>query len=211
MNHPSGSHRDVWFLSLGMALFAVLVHKTGTLFVGALAGLLLAAVVLTTRGFALASHRALFGWAPSRRFWPIGFFAASALGVLLGMWNRHSLGHALLPETLGIFTLVAASIGIAEEIVYRGFVFGRMRHLGAGPAVVAAAASHTLYKVCLFLIPPAAVDGSLHALAFWTFAGGLLFGILRERLGGLLAPILAHALFDVVVYGDAATAPWWVF
>jgi hypothetical protein len=28
--------------------------------------------------------------------------------------------------------------------------------------------------------------------------------------GGVIAPVLAHAMFDLLVYGDAAQAPWWV-
>ena len=80
-----------------------------------------------------------------------------------------------------------------------------------GIATLVAASSHTLYKTCLYLFPPGGVHPDIRGLAFWTFAGGLLFGVMRARLGGFLVPTLAHALFDVVVYGDSRNAPWWVF
>jgi hypothetical protein len=35
--------------------------------------------------------------------------------------------------------------------------------------------------------------------------------MLREFAGGVLPPVAAHVLFDLVVYGERVEAPWWVW
>ena len=44
-----------------------------------------------------------------------------------------------------------------------------------------------------------------------TLVGGLAFGLIRELSGGVLAPLAAHAAFDLIVYAELAEAPWWVW
>ena len=48
-------------------------------------------------------------------------------------------------------------------------------------------------------------------LAACTFGVGLALGILRKRAGGVLPPVAAHVLFDIMAYGEYAQAPWWVW
>jgi len=83
--------------------------------------------------------------------------------------------------------------------------------LGWPAAVAIAAAGHTLYKCGLFVFPPEGAAIDLAALACMTFFGGLAFGVLRHLSGGVLSPVLAHAVFDLLVYGDRMQAPWWVW
>ncbi|MCK5693629.1 MAG: CPBP family intramembrane metalloprotease, partial [Bacteroidales bacterium] len=48
-------------------------------------------------------------------------------------------------------------------------------------------------------------------LIFWTFLGGLLIGTLRELSGSTIPPVIAHAVFDIILYGGLAIAPVWVW
>jgi membrane protease YdiL (CAAX protease family) len=48
-------------------------------------------------------------------------------------------------------------------------------------------------------------------VALWTFVGGITFGLIRELSSSVIPPILAHAMFDLLVYGAVARAPWWVW
>ena len=78
-------------------------------------------------------------------------------------------------------------------------------------AVVVAALAHTAYKTALFAFPPAGVAIDLRYLAVWTLIGGVVFGALRELSGSVLAPLAAHVVFDIIVYGENVQAPWWVW
>ncbi len=124
---------------------------------------------------------------------------------------RWSCARALFPGALLGFAPLAALIGGTEEIVYRGYVQGRARRLGVFPAVVLASLCHAAYKCALFALPASPVQTDFLFLATWTFLGGLVFGALRELAGSIAPALAAHACFDIVVYGDLAQAPWWVW
>ena len=137
---------------------------------------------------------------------------ALTLGVMLGAAYRYHLGCAgPLPRRLAWFAALAAAIGAAEEVAFRGFVQGSLRRHGIALAVVGAGLGHTAYKVALFVLPPPGLHVDLLPLALYTLAGSLLLGFTREWGGGLVAPVLCHVLFDVVVYGDRSVVPPWVW
>jgi hypothetical protein len=73
------------------------------------------------------------------------------------------------------------------------------------------AMAHTGYKCFLFVSPPAGADINILFLFQWTFAIGLIFGITRYLTKSILPAMTAHALFDILVYGEFAAAPWWVW
>jgi membrane protease YdiL (CAAX protease family) len=108
------------------------------------------------------------------------------------------------------FALAAAGIGLAEEVGYRGFLQGCLRSWGPLAAAVTAAAAHTLYKLSLFAWRGEAHQTHLLYLAAGTLVVGTAFGLMRERLGGLVFPAAAHVGFDLWAYGDLPAAPWWV-
>ncbi len=101
-----------------------------------------------------------------------------------------------LVEVLLIHLVVVA---LPEEVFYRGFVQARLaplfrrriRVLGAslGPHVVVASALFALSH--LVTIP--------HPYRLAVFFPGLLFGWLRERTGGVLAPAVLHAASNVLL------------
>jgi membrane protease YdiL (CAAX protease family) len=82
-------------------------------------------------------------------------------------------------------------------------------------AVLLAAGSHAAYKTALFVFPPDGVtrqsQGALLFIAGVTFGFGVVLGWMRVRQGTIAAPLAFHVLFDLLVYGQYATAPWWVW
>lgn len=137
--------------------------------------------------------------------------AGLLLGVLYAMVYRNNRQEDLFPELLTWFALPAALIGATEELVFRGFLQGYCKKASLVFAVLFATFAHTAYKCCLFMSPFNESEINLSFLIIWTFAGGLLFGILREMAKSIYPAVLAHLVFDVLVYGELIQPPWWVW
>jgi len=219
---PSGGWLDVAEAAVagaGMVVFALFAHSRSVAFALSPAGLTLTAAALVRGVVRSRSPLILFGLAPVARKTALYAALGAALGLALGVWYRWHIGAPALPEAFRGFALVAALIGSAEEILYRGYVQGRVRRLGAVGAVACAALLHTAYKSALFALPGEAVMVDFPFIVTATLLGGVAFGVLRELSGGstsltagnVLAPLAAHAAFDLVVYAELAAAPWWVW
>jgi membrane protease YdiL (CAAX protease family) len=105
-----------------------------------------------------------------------------------------------LPE--GFATLAAVqllAVALPEELFYRGFVQTAWRRTAPARGVTVLGArlgAGFVWTQALFAL------GHLVVLQPWrlgTFFPGLLFGWLRERTGGLAAPVVFHALSNVFV------------
>lgn len=99
---------------------------------------------------------------------------------------------AILPALLENFI----GNGVAEEILYRGFLCKRLcARLGLTPGIVLQAVLFGLMHNVLFLLAGLPVGLWYHALTFlFTGMGALLLGLLNERLcgGSILPGILLH-------------------
>ncbi len=194
----------------GLVAFGLCAHRPGLL-VPRVVGIVVAAIVLFLAMVWSRQPAEMLGLKkiPARRLpWlpvVVGF------GVGLAMYYRYRLGLSLLPGELKKFCLLAASIGLCEELAYRGFLQGLLAKYGQALACVLAALAHTAYKCSLFVFPDVPVRADILWLAIGTFLAGLVFGLMREKLNSVLFPALAHIAFDVVTYGDLANAPWWVW
>ena len=236
---------EALLVSAGMVAFALLSAAGAARGLAAAAGLVLAALAfyLSMRTGEQPVH--LFGLVPPRRrAWavlPVG----AALGAGLAVAYRWVWMPTPLPAGLAPFVLVAMAIGAGEEMLYRGYVQGRLaaafgvprpvlpgRALPTAPAaqaprrtsstaaahvvrlgatILLAAAAHTAYKTVLFVFPPAGIEVDYGFLMLWTLIGGVAFGALRAVAGSVWPAVAAHVAFDLVAYGDAAEAPWWVW
>ena len=87
---------------------------------------------------------------------------------------------------------VALVVPVAEEAVWRGLLQPAMRRAGM-PALAACAATAALFAGIHFTV--LAPDGRAVGLAMLA-ALGFALGVLRERTGGILAPIVVHAAFN---------------
>jgi membrane protease YdiL (CAAX protease family) len=194
-----------------MVGFALLVHHglpwgAGSALALALAG---ASIGLTVHGgtFPLATQR-------GGRSALVRLAAAGILvGAVGGVFQCRRAGLVPLGSGLHPFVLLACLIGAAEELVYRGWMFERLAHLGGPAAAVLSALAHAAYKTALFAWPPDAVGGGseLWRIALWTVVGGIFLGVLRLRSRSVLPPVLGHVAFDAVVYSAFAAPPWWVW
>jgi len=121
------------------------------------------------------------------------------------------LGISLLPAAIHYFVIIAAVIGATEELVFRGFIQEKAKEINGQFSVVFSAAAHTGYKCCLFLGPSVAAGIDILNLAFWTFLFGLFIGTIRHFSKSIFPAVIAHVLFDLIVYSEFIAAPWWVW
>jgi membrane protease YdiL (CAAX protease family) len=96
--------------------------------------------------------------------------------------------------SLAMLALVVAVIPPLEEIAYRGGLQGGLRRLGFGPWPATLATSVLFAFMHVGAIPETGLAAALSGL----FALSIGLGILRERTGSLVAPAVAHALFNLV-------------
>lgn len=132
-----------------------------------------------------------------------GIGVAAAVPLLLGLrwtlttgWNPVRRLVALVVEQLGPLlaqrspvelAMLATLAGFAEEILFRGVVqFGLARVLPESGALVVASAA---FGLAHFITPAYAVLAGL---------AGLYLGGLFLLQGSLTAPIVAHAVYDIV-------------
>lgn len=199
-------------VTVGVCLFGWFIHEVSWQRIISFAGLALAAVVISLSVQDARSLLRVFGFVPITRKGLTYSMAGITFGMLLGILYNFLKTDALLPATLTGFAFLAPMIGITEELVFRGFVQSRLTDsLGVPASVLMATSGHTLYKFVVIKTVPVDLQTYLPSLIVLTFMAGLVFGLMRIKSGSIIPPALAHALFDIVVYGGAAHAPVWVW
>lgn len=89
-------------------------------------------------------------------------------------------------SALGMLLTLGIAVPIAEELIFRGLLYGWLRHrLGLAPALVISSLCFSLLHGIVWLTPALAVLGLLLA---WVY----------ESNGSLWAPITTHGLFNVL-------------
>ena len=194
----------------GILLFAGFIHHPFPLVLIATAGLALTAALIVSSatktgilpifGIGRLSRKVLYYTLP-----------ALGLGILLGILTRRRFELTLIPEAYTGVALLAPVIGAMEELLFRGYFQGQLRFIGRLFSIFCASAFHTCYKLLVILTLAQPLQFDFFFLIIWTFIGGTLFGILREFSGSSFPPVIAHAAFDVLLYGGMATAPVWVW
>jgi len=131
----------------------------------------------------------------------LGLVLGSAAALLIFSWSappRLGTGAGFL-ENLAPWTLVSAGVGFSavnafvEEVLFRGAVQQHLAGaLGRWPAVLTQALAFGMLHLNGYPYGPVGVTlASVY---------GLLLGALRLRSGGLLAPWIAHACTDAVIF-----------
>ena len=202
--------RNVLLSAAGILLFATFVHHSFPLLLFAIIGLSFTSVVIaiSTRNKPFLES---FGLGRPDRRALLFLVPALLLGVALGILTRRRFELSLIPAGFTGVVLVAPLIGAVEELVFRGYMQGHLRPAGKILSIVSASGIHTCYKLLVILTLALPLQFDFFFLIFWTFLGGLLFGTLRELSGSVVPPMLAHAVFDIVLYGGMAAAPVWVW
>ena len=198
------------FLS-GIILFTYLVQQEGYLFVLSFPCLALSAIIAIRDVKNWQDLKEAFGLAWIRKeniyFIPLAVLAA----VFFSIIYRNSLKLDLIPHHFVTFTLLAASIGATEELIFRGYIQTRSRKFGIIISILIAAITHTVYKYVLFSSLATVEVVNMEFLVFWTLAVGLILAAMKEFSDSCYIPIIFHVVFDVLVYGDGAIKAWWVF
>jgi membrane protease YdiL (CAAX protease family) len=195
---------------IAILLFASAIHREFPLNLIALLGLTGTALVIafSTRKQGILE---LFGLDRIRKRALLYCLPALALGILLGILSRNSFNISLFPARVSGVGLVAPLVGAMEELIFRGFIQGHLRPIGRIFSIIYATAVHTSYKLLVILSLNMPLQFDFFYLVLWTFLGGLLIGSLKELSRSSLPPVIAHAAFDVVLYGGLATFPVWVW
>jgi uncharacterized protein len=126
--------------------------------------------------------------------WSFAFgFAALCAAVLLSLagMNVLSMIRAPLPrsiQTMALYFLVAGIVGpVAEEIFFRGLLYGFFRRYGVLIALILSTA------LFIFAHP-------LRGLPLTQIVGGLVFALAYEVEGNLLVPISVHVLGNLAIF-----------
>ncbi len=127
--------------------------------------------------------------------WSMGFAVGAAVlfaGCHLAGTNPFSLFKVPLPEALRdviLYFLVGAGLApIAEEIYFRGLLFGYFRRWGPLAAVMG--------STMLFV----AAHPNLQQLPIAQIVGGLVFAIAYELEENLVVPIVIHAAGNLALF-----------
>jgi membrane protease YdiL (CAAX protease family) len=139
------------------------------------------------------------------------YVALGISGGILPIFYRWYLETSLLPDRIYIFAIIAALIGCLEELVFRGYIQESVKSINGPLSVAVSTLAHTSYKCCLFLAPVNPATVNVGFLAFWTFLAGIIFGTIRHYSKSVVPSLIAHAIFDIIVYAEFANAPWWVW
>ena len=195
----------------GICIFSLFIHRDSLLIIIAFIGLILTALSINNAFYNLQSPGLIFGITPFYKKVIYYSITGFLFGGILGILYRYTNGNSILPATLTKIAIVAPIIGIAEELVFRGFIQGRAGIFGPSFSVIFAAAGHTLYKYLVLKLLPVDIGINFLLLIILTMVVGIILGILREVSKNVIPPSLAHACFDILVYGGLSTAPVWVW
>jgi membrane protease YdiL (CAAX protease family) len=197
--------------SLGLMVFSFFIQFKFPVRLLAFAALLLSAFIISKNLRSFTDLKKITGEYVSCKTTLLYLIAGVAMGIMLVLFYRWHLGISLFPASLHLFVITAALIGCVEELVFRGFLQEYTRSINGPFSILFSTLSHTGYKCCLFLSPAVTADINVGFLVFWTFLAGILFGTVRHLSKSLLPSLSAHALFDILVYAEFVTAPWWVW
>ena len=154
----------------------------------------------STGAIGLASDKLLAGFKKGL-IWSACFGIAAGILILflyaVGM-NALRLLYTPLPHSkllVLIFLLVGGVIGpVAEEIFFRGILYGFFRQWGVYTAVA--------LSTLLFVLPHL-TGGNL---PFTQIVGGVVFAIAYERKQSLLVPITIHCLGNLAIFSTGLFA-----
>jgi membrane protease YdiL (CAAX protease family) len=197
--------------SFSLMIFSFFIHYKFPFWLLSVASLVVPAWFFSRYLQSFSDLRKIIIGSASLKITTLYCIAGLILGILFAVLYRWHLDISLFPGSFHLFVLVAALIGCMEELVFRGFIQDYLKNTNGLFSILFSAMSHTGYKCCLFLSPVVTTDINIGFLAFWTMIGGILFGTIRHFSKSLLPSLIAHVIFDILVYAECISAPWWVW
>jgi membrane protease YdiL (CAAX protease family) len=194
--------------SAGIWLFAGFIHTAPVI---AIAGMIVTSFSVAYFAKSLIELLRIAGLTEYKwKLFPYSL-AGLVLGISVGTFYGLNQSKALFPLYLTVNAIIAPSVGIAEELLFRGFIQGSMSRVSGWLGIFFASFSHTGYKVLVICMFPSDLGINLFYLAIFTFTGGLLLGWLRKASESIIPSALAHGCFDIMIYGALASLPVWVW
>lgn len=144
----------------------------------------------------------VLGWLLRKKS-PAAVVGISASAFLLLPVVGQAVGTKLI-QALVMFITYAFFVGFGEEVLYRGYMHSRLQQAfgtpfrffgvtyGWGAIITAFLFGLTHVHLLSWLLGLSA--NLTWAWGFWTFFSGLVFGFVRQKSGGVLAPALLHGL-----------------
>ncbi len=202
--------RNVILVMAGIITFALFIHYSWPLRIIALIALMFSALLM---GFSMSETPVLYAFGIDKLNMRIVLFCIMALliGAGMGIITRNRFNLELWPHKLTQVAIFAPLVGVAEELIFRGYIQGILSPISRVFSLVVASLAHTSYKLVVIISLSQPLEFDLVFLSIWTFLGGLVFGILRLFSNSTLPPIAAHGLFDIILYGGLVTVPFWVW
>jgi hypothetical protein len=127
--------------------------------------------------------------------WSAGFGALGSIacvGLFAVSINPLTLIKARLPTQTGdliLFFIVGGMLGpVAEEVFFRGILYGFLRRWGV---IVALILSTLIFVLC---------HPISHGIPVTRLVGGLLFAVAYEISDSLIVPITIHALGNLAIF-----------
>jgi len=198
-------------ISVGLMAFSFFIQFKFPVRLIAFAALLLSAIIISWNIRSLSDLKKIIGEFISLRNTLLNIFFGIVIGIVFVLMYRWHLDLTLFPKSIHLFIFSAAIIGCNEELVFRGFLQGQIKIINGPFSILFSTISHTGYKCCLFLSPAITSNIDVGFLALWTFVAGILFGTIRDLSKSLIPSLSAHALFDILVYAEYCSPPWWVW
>lgn len=204
--------RDGILCSAGCIVFAWFIHASFPLSIIAYTSLAVVAFIISRQ---LLPFSILFKAFYHNLFLPkmiVFNILGLQMGIAAALYYRHSYGMFIFPSSIRSFAIVAIGIAVVEELVFRGFIQGILQKVHIAFSVVFASLIHATYKATIFLAPflPQRIEnvGSLFFKSLFLF---LVLGLLKHYSKSIIPCIIAHVVFDIIVYAEMANAPWWVW
>ncbi|MGW8223905.1 MAG: CPBP family intramembrane glutamic endopeptidase [Syntrophobacteria bacterium] len=205
--------KEIQIKTLFFCLAAVIAVELGTWVVTSKSGyhpmlilagarllqILLIILIVLTWGKGLPSigmaQSEIFSGLKKGLLWSAGFGALGSIacvGLFAASINPLTLIKARLPTQTGdlvLFFIVGGMVGpVAEEVFFRGILYGFLRRWGV---IVALILSTLIFVLC---------HPISHGIPVTRLVGGLLFAVAYEIGGNLIVPITIHALGNLAIF-----------
>jgi membrane protease YdiL (CAAX protease family) len=195
----------------GICIFALFIHGRPVHRMIAFAALSVAAVVISLSISDVQSFLKYLGLSEFSKKIGVYSLVGLVLGILMVLRCRSISNMALLPKTCTVIAVIAPIIGITEELLFRGFLQGKLSSINIYTAVILSTFGHTLYKSLVLRSLPVDIGIDFLSLIVFTFIAGLMCGVLRVLSKSIIPACVTHATFDILVYGGLSTWPVWVW
>ena len=202
---------EAFLIAFGLMVFSFFAHHKFPVRFISFAALLFSAFLISRHLKTTQDLENVFGERKRRTITFLFLGIGILSGAILAFIYRGNILHSLFPSEIHAFVLIAATIGATEELVFRGFLQSMTGKVNGLFSILFSSFSHTAYKCFLFMSPAVEGDIQMGYLFFWTLGIGLLFGTVRHYSKSITIPLVAHAIFDILVYAESSSAPWWVW